>query len=242
MHEVSILSKFLTFFFLEYSIQVIRQATVPEFGPHIPVTLPSSHLKDFLLLKSMKRENIYLLSSRAKLTEINIVINAENAALKADKFAQPNMKARVGILKNIAASVADVSSRKSGERPRSTGRYRERISLDVSTPLPPVTIAPPPPPQPTPTRSRSTVLRDFTRRARLASNNTNNNNNNNSNGSNNNTKTTSNSNNNTTNANDASKPPLLNTPISSISSAFLGESRLRARAQNLMTSVMNRRS
>lgn len=91
-----------------------------------------------------------------------LVINGENAALKSDKFAIPNDKARDGILSGMVTSFLpyqqpmqhkstseiNVAPSKS-ERPRSAGPSTWRPSLD-SIPIPPI-----------PSPSRSTMLRDF---------------------------------------------------------------------------------
>lgn len=90
------------------------------------------------------------------------MINGENAALKSDKFAIPNDKARDGILSGMVTSFLpyqqpmqhknsseiNVAPSKS-ERPRSAGPSTWRPSLD-SIPIPPI-----------PSPSRSTMLRDF---------------------------------------------------------------------------------
>lgn len=108
------------------------------------------------------------------------MINAENAALKSDKFAIPNAKARAGIMRNLVetglqyvqqngnATSGRRGSNQDGkfgastlriERPRSTGAgsspsFHIRPCLDdigSGSPIPPV-----------PTRSRSSMLRDLT--------------------------------------------------------------------------------
>ncbi|KAI9319818.1 hypothetical protein BX666DRAFT_1916621 [Dichotomocladium elegans] len=65
-----------------WSVEVVRNTNVPDFGPTIPQPgqLRSEQLRDFLLLK---------------------MVNGNCAALKSEKFAVPNAKARAGIMTTI---------------------------------------------------------------------------------------------------------------------------------------------
>jgi hypothetical protein len=68
----------------QYSVAISYNRDIPAFGPPLPVNplfVKSKEFREFLLVK---------------------IINAENAGLKCEKFTQMNMRARNGILKDLA--------------------------------------------------------------------------------------------------------------------------------------------
>ncbi|KAF7727657.1 Rap/ran-GAP protein [Apophysomyces ossiformis] len=149
-----------------WRVEVVRNKDVIEFGPPLPsppVFYDEKELAEYLKIK---------------------LINGDNAALKSDKFAIPNIKARKGILKNLVetglaaptsigralstnrltrnSSVLGRQSRPDTiERPKSAGAQRTaRTSLrNLGSGSPPRSITPDTPPIPTP--SRSTLLQDL---------------------------------------------------------------------------------
>ncbi|KAF7731657.1 Signal-induced proliferation-associated 1-like protein 2 [Apophysomyces ossiformis] len=146
-----------------WRVEVVYNDKVGEFGPKLgsPPLLYEDELRGFLILK---------------------LINAENAALKSDKFAIPNTKARRGILKTLVetgleatnvtrsfstsrlASEDNLASKsRAGERPKSAGAQRSSRgslrSLRAALESPPRSMTPDLPPMPT--SSRSSVLRDI---------------------------------------------------------------------------------
>lgn len=82
-------------------VEVLSNKNVGEFGPSLPsppVFKDDETLRDFLTLK---RKTMTIMCNRHScyLTLFfYLVINAENAALKSDKFCIPNNKARLGLL------------------------------------------------------------------------------------------------------------------------------------------------
>lgn len=78
-------------------VEVIKHKNVNQFGPPIPSPplFDDKELKSFLTLKCNNQERKYPVYSLC-----SIVINAENAALKSDRFFIPNNKARLGLLGN----------------------------------------------------------------------------------------------------------------------------------------------
>jgi hypothetical protein len=116
-----------------------------------------------------------------RLTIDHIVINAENASLKTDKFMVPNNRARQSVLKSLVETGLQANqvtrsfsggrlaekANKHNERPKSAGstiRTTKPITQQnahTTTPSPPPPPSPSPPPPPIPTISRSSVLRDL---------------------------------------------------------------------------------
>lgn len=127
-----------------------------------------------------------------------VVINAENASLKSDKFMLPNNKARQSILKSLVETglqANQVTRSFSGgrltdkankqERPKSAGSTERTIKSSSTNHHAIVqddevnhAVTSPPLPPPIPSNSRSSVLRDLKSLARRRSCNINMNNNN----------------------------------------------------------------
>ncbi|KAG0167631.1 signal-induced proliferation-associated 1-like protein 3 [Apophysomyces sp. BC1015] len=225
------------------SKQVVYNDKVGEFGPELasPPLLYEEDLRGFLILK---------------------LINAENAALKSDKFAVPNTKARRGILKTLVETgleatnvtrsfstsrlasednLAGKSGGRGGERPKSAGAQRNSRgslrSLRAALESPPRSMTPDLPP--VPTTSRSSVLRDLKSLARRKSNGH--------------TVIEDHPKSRLTNGSEEKEQKICRAGLSSLKdqpqpsaepnqkSTALNEKGIRSRAQSIMTSVMGRR-
>ncbi|KAI8087007.1 uncharacterized protein B0P05DRAFT_533312 [Gilbertella persicaria] len=157
-----------------WRVEVLYHKNVLKFSPPLPsppVFYDCKDLGAFLLLK---------------------LINAENAALKSNKFAIPSNKARIAILDSlietgieanqVAKSFGRLGERKhhaNGERPKSAGMPQHHLrnhhnfnsnnmtTMNESSDTPEL----PPSPVPLPSISRSSVLRDLKSLTRRKSSN-----------------------------------------------------------------------